>query len=120
MIDLDKPTPEWTSEAVVKRLQERVASGQPTSVQVFVTDAVKSAELQSKAQEIVADTRAQLGLPPEAVQLGKIYPVAKSFSLTSTKPQVFEALAKRAEVKTLLESEQADIFPKPVNRRTVP
>lgn len=115
-----KPSPQWTSEAVVKRLQERVANGEPTSVQVFVTDAVKATEVQAKAQEIVDDTRTQFGLSPEAMQLGKVSSLAKSFMVTSRVPQVFEALAKHGEVKTLLEEEQKDIYPKPENRRTVP
>jgi hypothetical protein len=105
---------------VVKRLQERVANGQPASVQVFVTDAVKPTEVQAKAQEIVDDTRAQFGFAPEAMQFGKVSSLAKSFMVTSTLPQVFEALAKHSEVKTLLDEEQKDIYPKPENRRTVP
>jgi hypothetical protein len=108
------PTPEWTSEAVVKRLQEKAERGEPTSAQVFFADAVPAAELQNKAQEIIDDTIEKLKLAPDAIKLGKIYPLAKSFSLTTAKPQVFETINSRKDVKTLLESEQNDILPKPV------
>jgi hypothetical protein len=46
--------------------------------------------------------------------------LAKSFSISSDIPNVFEAIAKRGEVKTILESAQPDILPKPTNVKDVP
>jgi hypothetical protein len=115
-----KPSPEWALEAVVKRLHEKTAPGQPVSVQVFVTDDVSANELPAKAQEIVDDASASLNLAPDAVRIGKIHRLAKSFSITSDIPHVFDAIAKRGEVKTILESAQTDVLPKPVKRKAVP
>jgi hypothetical protein len=120
MTDEIKPSPEWELEAVVKRLHEKATAGQPVSVQVFVNDDVPVNELPAKAQEIVDDASASLNLAPGAVRIGKIHGLAKSFSVTSAIPHVFEAIAKRDEVKTILESIQTDILPKPVKRKAVP
>lgn len=114
-----KPSPEWANEAVVKRLHEKTAAGQPVCAQVFMTDKVSADDLSAKAKEIVEEVSASLGLAPDAVRIGKVHRLAKSFAVTSDMPQVFEAIAKRDEVKNILESEQTDILPKPV-KRTLP
>jgi hypothetical protein len=46
--------------------------------------------------------------------------VAKSFSVTSDVPHVFDAIAKRGDVKSILESVQSDILPKPLNKKEIP
>ena len=115
MSDKIKPSPEWQSAAVVKRLHERTSPGSPTAVQVFLNDEVAASDLPEKAKEIVTDTSASLNLPADAIKLGKVFRSAKSFSVTTDIPAVFEALCKRNEVKTILESEQPDILPTPRN-----
>ncbi len=122
MSTLDNQPLTWTSEAVIKRLWEKAAKDQPVSVQVFLTDIVpkSEAEFKSKTNEIIDKIRTELSLGREAVQVGKIYPNARSFSVTSTHPGFFEGLTKCGEVKTILESEQPDILPKPKYSRSVP
>ena len=115
----DQPSAQWEPKNVLKRLRKATASGQSASVQVFVNDAVAADELQDKAKQIVDDAAAAAGLEAGAVRLNKVHPLAKSFSVTASSPEVFEAIMKRDEVKTILESAQSDIYPKPVKRKDV-
>ncbi len=109
-----KSSSEWTQEEVVERLRAKTAGGRPASVQVFMTDAVPVADLSSKAKEIVETANASLGLAPGTVQVGRVHRLAKSFSVTSDQAEVFANIAGRDEVKSILDSEQSDILPKPV------
>jgi len=109
-----KSSQEWAQQAVVDRLREKTAGGQAASIQVFMSDDVPSEELPAKAKEIVEAAHATLGLAPGSVRVGKVHKLAKSFSVTSDQPQVFENIANRDDVKAILESEQPDILPKPV------
>ena len=115
-----KPSAEWTPKNVLKRLRKATASGKPASANFFVTEAVSPDQLQEKAKQIVEDASASLGLAAGAVKLGKVHPLAKSFSVTASAPEVFEEIMKCDEVKTVLESAQEDIYPKPVGRKVVP
>jgi hypothetical protein len=120
MTDKVKASPEWASEAVVKRLQESTSPGQPSSVQIFLNDDVPASELAAKAKEIIDDTSARLNLSPGAAKIGKFHNLARSFSVTSDEPKLFDAISKRGDVKTILESVQRDILPKPRNVKEVP
>ena len=80
----------------------------------------KALAFPEKAREIVKDAGESLNLPAEAIKLGKVFRSAKSFSVSTDVPNVFEAIAKRGEVKTILESAQPDILPKPRNVKDVP
>jgi hypothetical protein len=120
MTDKIKASPEWEAEAVVKRLHKTTSSGNPSSVQVFLKDDVSANDLADKAKEIVRDASASLNLPADAVKLGKVFRSAKSFSVSTDVPTVFEAIAKRSDVKTILESAQPDILPQPRNVKDVP
>jgi hypothetical protein len=120
MSDKIKASPEWESEAVAKRLRETTSPGQPSSVQVFLNDEISANDLPEKAKEIVNDMSANLNLPADAIKIGKVYRSAKSFSLSTDVPGVFDAIAKRGDVKTILESAQPDILPKPRNVKDVP
>ena len=114
MAEKNQASPEWAPQAVVDRLRAKTAGGQPASVQVFVNEDVAAEDLPAKANEIVEAANASLGLAPGSVRIGKVHKLAKSFSVTSDQPQVFEAIANRGDVKAILESEQPDILPKPV------
>jgi hypothetical protein len=109
-----KSSSEWTQKAVVERLRAKTAGGRPASVQVFMSEAVAAEDLPAKAKEIVETANASLGLAPGTVQVGKVHRLAKSFSVTSDQPEIFANIASRDEVKSILDSEQADILPKPV------
>lgn len=114
MADKINPSPEWAAKNVAKRLRKAAeARGAPVSAQVFVEESVQSDDLQTTAEQIVTETSKTLGLEPNAVRVGKVHPLAKSFSITSDSPEVFEEIIKRQDVKTILESEQQDIFPRP-------
>jgi hypothetical protein len=119
MNDKIKPSPQWKADAVIKRLHETTSPGQPSSVQVFLNDEVSANDVPQKAQEIVKDASVSLNLPADAVKLGKTFRSAKSFSMSSDIPSVFEMIAKRRDVKTILESAQPDILPKPRNVKDV-
>jgi hypothetical protein len=114
-----EPSPQWEADAVIKRLHETTSPGQPSSVQVFLNDEVSANDVPQKAQEIVKDASVSLNLPEGAVKLGKTFRSAKSFSISSDIPSVFETIAKRRDVKTILESAQPDILPKPRNVKEV-
>jgi hypothetical protein len=120
MSDKIKASPEWEPEAVVKRLRETTSPGRPSSVQVFLHDEISANDLSDKAKEIVNDASASLHLPADAIKIGKVFRSAKSFSLSTDVPGVFDAISKRGEVKTMLESVQPDILPKPRNVKDVP
>jgi hypothetical protein len=109
-------SPQWQADAVVKRLQERTSGGQPVSVQVFMSEKIKPGEISSIADEIVRNAAEKSGLPSHAVRVGKVFPLARSFSVIADKPETFRAIADNEDVKSILESEQADILPKPLNR----
>jgi hypothetical protein len=120
MSDKTKASQEWESQAVADRLSKTTAPGRPSSFQVFLTDDVSADDLPAKAQEIVDAASESLNLSADAVKIGKVHRLAKSFSVTTDAPNLFHAIAKRNEVKTLLESAQPDILPKPVNVKDVP
>lgn len=117
MTDRDKASPEWEAEAVVKRLRKVTSPGRPSAVQVFLNDKVSAKELPEKAQEIITQASESLNLPTGAIKLGKMFRSANSFSVSSDVPDVFAAIARRSEVRSILESEQPDILPKPRNVR---
>jgi hypothetical protein len=113
MNDETKPSPRWEGDAVVRRLRQATKPGRPSAVQVFLNDDVSANDLPEKAKEIVTAMSASLNLPANAIKLGKVFRSAKSFSVSTDIADVFDALAKRGDVKSILESEQPDILPKP-------
>lgn len=120
MNDKTKASPEWEAKAVVDRLRETTSPGQPSSVQVFLNDDVSANDLPEKAKEIVKHACESLNIPADAIKLGKVFRSAKSFSVSTDVPNVFEAIARRGEVKSILDSAQPDILPKPRNVKDVP
>jgi hypothetical protein len=113
-------SPQWQAEAVLKRLKEKALDGQPMSVQVFISNSVSPEDIALKAHEIVKNATSDAGLSSGAAQVGKIFPLARSFSVTTNKPEIFKSISMSNDVKSILESEQSDILPKPVNRRSDP
>jgi hypothetical protein len=116
MSDDSKSSANWSSDAVVARLRQAASKG-PVSAQVFLSDDVVAGELPSRAEEIVAAAAASLNLAPDDVKLGKVHRLAKSFSVTSGSPDLFERIATRDDVKSILESAQPDILPRPSDTR---
>jgi len=120
MNDKVKVSSEWKPEAVIKRLRQKISPGRPSAVQVFFNDKVPASHLAEKAKEIVDHACASLNLPPDAIKLGKVFRSARSFSVSTDVPDALDVIAKRDEVKTILESEQSDILPKPRNVKDAP
>ncbi|WP_441233470.1 hypothetical protein [Bradyrhizobium sp. 930_D9_N1_4] len=115
MSDKTKPSAQWEGDAVARRLRQATKPGRPSAVQVFLNDEISASDLPEKAKQIVTDMSASLNLPADAIKLGKVFRSAKSFSVSTDIPDVFDALAKCGDVKSILESEQPDILPKPTN-----
>jgi hypothetical protein len=114
------PSTEWDPKNVVKRLQQKMASGGSASAQIFFSDDVPGDRVLAKAEEIAEETSKRLGLDRAAVKIGKVHRLAKSFSLTSDEPRVFSEILKSPAVKSILESEQSDILPQPIRKKSVP
>jgi hypothetical protein len=117
MADPVESSPQWLADAVVKRLQEKASKGQPVSAQVFMSESVGPNDIVQKAHEIVKNAVSEAGLSADSARVGKIFPLARSFSVTTDKPDIFKSIVKSDEVKSILESEQSDILPTPLNRR---
>jgi hypothetical protein len=117
MADPVESSPQWRPEAVLKRLRDKASDGQPVSAQIFMSDSVNPDDIVQKAHEIVKAAANKAGLSADSAWVGKIFPLARSFSVTTDKPDIFKSIAKSDEVKSILESEQSDILPKPLNRR---
>jgi hypothetical protein len=120
MADPVESSPQWRAEAVLKRLKEKTSDGRPASAQVFVSDIVGADDIAKTAHEIVKNAASEAGLSADSAQVGKIFPLARSFSVTTDKPDIFESIVRSKKVKSILESEQSDILPKPLNRRSEP
>jgi hypothetical protein len=120
MSDQIKPSAEWETKNVVKRLRKATSPGKPAAVQVFLKDRLSLDDLNEKAKELVSYANASLNLPAGSVKLGKVFRAANSFSMSSDVPDAFDLIAKRGEVKTILDSAQSDILPKPRNAKDVP
>ncbi|ESQ83760.1 hypothetical protein [Asticcacaulis benevestitus] len=105
---------QWSKSAVVSRLKDKLRQGHPVSVQVFLNQ--DCGDVSGLAQTMVDDSLAQAGMAPQSASLGRIFRLANSFSVSSDNLPFFESLSRRPEVKSLIESEQSDIFPKPVAR----
>lgn len=116
MADPAESSPQWRAEAVVKRLKDKASDGQPVSAQIFMSDSVSLNDIEQKANEIVKAAAIKAGLSADSATVGKIFPLARSFSVTTDKPDIFKSIANSDEVKSILESEQSDILPKPLNR----
>lgn len=116
MADPVESSPQWRAEAVVKRLKDKALDGQPVSAQIFMSDSVSPDDIVQKAHEIVTAAANKAGVSADSARVGKVFPLARSFSVTTDNPDIFKSIAKSDEVKSILESEQSDILPKPLNR----
>jgi hypothetical protein len=108
----DKPSAEWTKKEVLKNLRESVGSGETVRAQVFLMDHMDG-DLQKTVKDLVETAKDQVGKSGATAEVGKIHKLAKSFSIEAA-PDLLAALADQPGVKTVLPSEIADIYPKPV------
>ncbi len=116
MADPVESSPQWRPEAVLRRLKDEASDGQPVSAQVFMSDSVSPDEIVQKAHEIVNAATSKAGLSADSARVGNILILSKSFSVTTGNPDIFKSIASSHEVKSIIDSKQDDIFPRPLNR----
>ncbi len=65
-------SPDWGTQAVVGRLQEKAARGQPASAQVFLADSVSREDLPAIVEKVVTSTCKRLGVSGDALKVGTL------------------------------------------------
>ena len=119
MADEIEPSAQWRPEAVLARLQAQSAKGEPLSVQVSLSDGVDETDVARLADEITQGAAHVTGAAAGSYHVGRVFPLAKSFSVQADKPDIFREILKHRDVKSLIESQQPDILPKPLDRRVI-
>jgi hypothetical protein len=115
-----KPSPDWTIESVLKRLEETTPPGQPVSAQIFLEDTVSADELSKVARRIVEDATKSAGEALQAAKIGKVHRLARSFSVSAT-TSVIRQMSGLGQVKAVLPSDIGeDVLIKPVKKTPVP
>jgi hypothetical protein len=102
----------WKPETVLAELRRQAQATGTAAAQVFLTDAGTEADLADTVRRAV-DEAAQAAGTASKPSIGRISPLAKSFSLTA-EPEVFAALVRHPGIKSILPSVVPDIYPKPV------
>lgn len=119
MVDEIEPSPQWRPEAVLGRLQAQSTKGEPLRVQVSLSDAIDETEVARLADEITRGAAQSSGATAGSYRVGRVFPHAKSFSVQADKPDIFREMLKHGDVKSLIDSQQSDILPRPLDRRLV-
>jgi hypothetical protein len=102
-------------DSVLDSIAARTPPGQDARLQVFLHGSVSPAKTADLARTIVTSAAARAGHAPSVVSVQKL---ARSF-LVSGDVKDLRAIARHADVKTVLPSEIADAYPKPVGRRLI-
>ncbi|WP_337660285.1 hypothetical protein [Anderseniella sp. Alg231-50] len=107
-------TPQWQKETVVEEMRRQALPDRPPTAQVFLEASVEvdSNSMEEFARKMVEDAAAKSHTQAAESHIGKLHPLAKSFSVTAD-PEVFAEIAKSPSVKSILPSEIHDIYPKP-------
>jgi hypothetical protein len=96
--------------AVLAKLREQAKrSGGVATAQVFLFPS--ETDVNEAARQIVNETSSLIGLGSKLPSIGRVSPLAKSFSLTA-EPALFEALARNPRVKSILPSLGSNIYPR--------
>lgn len=107
----DKTSPEWSPEAVRRRLRKIASGGRDASAQVFFDDGVAAERLLDAAEKAITEAAARVGRAAR-VRIGRVHKLAKSVSVTGD-PDVIAELAAVPPVRAVLPSEIEDVYPKP-------
>jgi hypothetical protein len=113
----DAPSSEWSAQEVLAQLRAKTDKGKPVSAQVFLHDDTSAEDLSRVAKKIISAAKKKVG-KQAAAELGKVYRLAKSFSIEADM-ETLTAVANTPEVKTILPSDVSDIFPKPHDVKSV-
>jgi hypothetical protein len=100
---------QWSKTEVLKQLRAKGRGGRTVAAQVFLKDDVE--DVPAEVETIVS--KAGDGSAKRGLKVGKIHPLAKSFSLEAN-PEAFAAIADQPSVKSILPNEVDDVYPKPV------
>ncbi len=120
MPDNAKPSTDWATENVLKRLEERTPPGQAVSAQIFLADTVAAEDLPAVAREIVDAAAGSAGEPSRSVEIGKVHRSARSFSVKAA-PTVIRQISNLGRVKAVLPSEiEEGMLIRPVKKKPVP
>ena len=116
--DSKNPSSEWEISSVLKTLRQQSKADQPPTAQIFLDDSVKvdAKSFEALAQEILDAASTQSGNQKSATKIGKLHPLAKSFSVTAH-PDIFNEIYKSPSVKSILPSQISDIYPKPTDSK---
>jgi hypothetical protein len=110
------PSPDWTMESVIKRLEEKTPPGQSVSAHVFLNDSVSAEEVPTAANQIVDAAKAFVEELSAPVEIGKVHCLAKSFSVKAPL-SVIRKISTLGQVKSILPSDISDeMFIKPVKK----
>src|SRR5262245_42078242 len=98
----DERSPEWETEAVLKRLEKAAAdSRQPVSAQLFLNQRVAADDILSFTASALANAARASGTPVGACALGKAIPLAHSIEAKAP-VNVLRELMKNAAFTGLL------------------
>ena len=106
----DKPSVEWSPEAVRRRLKKTAAEGS-VNAQVFFDESVSADYLPKAAERAITEAAARVGRSAR-VKVSRVHKLANSVSVIGD-PDVIAELVTVSPVKTVLPSEIEDIYPKP-------
>jgi hypothetical protein len=98
------------------RQPRKATLGETRSAQVFLAPPETDEDLGTEAARCLRDAMAAVKAAPEAASLGKVHPLARSFSVQAV-PEVIAALEKAPGVRAVLANEQPDLLIRPVRRR---
>jgi hypothetical protein len=109
----DKPSMEWSPEAVRRQLKKTAAERAEGSVnaQVFFDESVSADYLPKAAERAITEAAARVGRSA-CVKVSRVHKLANSVSVIGD-PDVIAELVTVSPVKTVLPSEIEDIYPKP-------
>lgn len=114
--DSKNPSSEWEINSVMKTLRQQSTVEQPPTAQIFLDESVKvdAKTFETLAQEILDAASAQMSNRTSTTKIGKLHPLAKSFSVTAH-PDIIHEIYKSPSVKSILPSQISDIYPKPMD-----
>lgn len=106
----------WDKEAVVQALDDQTEAGGLISAQVFLGRGDSS--VAEVAHDLVAAAAGAVGADLQRQTVGRVRNVARAFAVKA-ESKVLAQLAKSPDVLSILPAQVDDIYPRPVDGRTV-
>ena len=108
----------WSIENVKEQLR-RHSGSDGVSAQVFLNDKVSADQLGATVTAAIEKVGSRLPGRPHDVVLGRINRLAKSVSVRGDAETIGE-LMREKQIKAVLPSQMADIYPHPVSKDPLP